>query len=142
MLHFGAKIHCQTSHIFWEKLFSLTEGVIVTMSRVLLAKYKLKNGIRAFRRWMIPYAQSRIYRSGLRPVLSYLFTDWKCNIDCHYCFQFNNKGESMSLETAISSIDWLKTVGCQAIAIMGGEPLVRKDFILNLLRFLNQQLML
>lgn len=41
----------------------------------------------------------------------------------------------MSLETAISSIDWLKTIGCQAIAIMGGEPLVRKDFILKVVQY-------
>ena len=77
----------------------------LSMNRMRLGKYKLKNGIRAFRRWIVPYAKSRIYSSRLRPVLSYLYTDWKCNIDCHYCFQFNNKEKGMSLETAISSID-------------------------------------
>ena len=105
------------------------------MSRIKLAKYKLKNGVRAFRRWVIPYVYSRIYSSRLRPVLSYLFTDWKCNIDCHYCFQFNNKEKGMSYETAVSSIDWLKSVGCRVIAIMGGEPTIRKDFILKVIQY-------
>ena len=41
----------------------------------------------------------------------------------------------MSLETAISSIDWLKTIGCRVLAIMGGEPLLRKDFILKVVQY-------
>ena len=109
------------------------------MTKAQLVKYKIKNGERAFRIWIIPYVQSLIYNSRLRPVLSYLFTDWKCNINCHYCFQFNNNGESMSIETATSSIDWLKTIGCRCIAIMGGEPLVRKDFILEVVRYGSKQ---
>jgi len=105
------------------------------MIRRQSARYKFKNGIRAFRRWFIPYANSRIYSSRLRPVLSYLFTDWRCNIDCHYCFQSDNKGDGMSLETAKDSIDWLKTIGCRVLAIMGGEPTIRKDFILKVIQY-------
>jgi MoaA/NifB/PqqE/SkfB family radical SAM enzyme len=45
----------------------------------------------------------------------------------------------MSLETAVSSIEWLKTLGCRCIAIMGGEPLVRKDFILKVIRYGTQR---
>jgi MoaA/NifB/PqqE/SkfB family radical SAM enzyme len=41
----------------------------------------------------------------------------------------------MDLETAKSSIDWLRTVGCRVVAIMGGEPLLRKDFVLEVLRY-------
>jgi len=98
-------------------------------------KYKSSNGIRAFRCWFIPYAFSRIRAAEFRPVLCYLYTDWKCNIDCHYCFQYNNTEPGMTLETAKSSMDWLKSIGCRVIAIMGGEPLVRKDFILDVIRY-------
>jgi len=97
--------------------------------------YRSANGIRALRCWFIPFVNSRVHHDEFRPVLCYLFTDWKCNIDCHYCFQFNNNEPGMSLETAKSSIDWLKSVGCRVIAIMGGEPLVRKDFILEVVRY-------
>jgi MoaA/NifB/PqqE/SkfB family radical SAM enzyme len=41
----------------------------------------------------------------------------------------------MSFETAKSSLDWLKTIGCRVIALMGGEPLLRKDFILDVIHY-------
>ncbi len=97
--------------------------------------YKAFNGVKAFRRWVIPYINSRIHSEEFRPVLCYLYTDWKCNIDCHYCFQYNNDLPGMDLETAKSAIDWLKSIGCRVIPIMGGEPLVRKDFILEVIRY-------
>lgn len=100
--------------------------------------YRSRNGIRAFQRWFIPFFQSRIHHDKFRPMLCYLFTDWKCNIDCHYCFQYNNHLPGMSLETAKSSIDWLKSVGCRVVALMGGEPLVRRDFILEVIRYGNE----
>ncbi len=105
------------------------------MGRIRLAKYRIKNGGRALNRWVVPYAKSRVYNNQLRPVLSYLFTEWKCNINCHYCFQYNNQGQNMSIETAISSIDWLKSIGCRVVAIMGGEPLLRKDFIVKVVQY-------
>src|SRR5271157_2455769 len=96
--------------------------------------YKSQNGLRAIRRWIIPYLKARIHPQAFRPLLCYLYTDWQCNIDCHYCFQYDNHQPGMSLETAKSAIDWLKSIGCRVLAIMGGEPLVRKDFILEVLR--------
>lgn len=41
----------------------------------------------------------------------------------------------MTPETARESIDWLKSLGCRVIAIMGGEPLIRKDLILDIVRY-------
>ena len=46
--------------------------------------YHANNGVRAFRRWLMPYIQSRIMADEFRPLLSYLFTEWKCNLNCHY----------------------------------------------------------
>ena len=97
--------------------------------------YKVVNGGRAFRRWVIPYLNSRMHKGQFRPVLCYLYTEWKCNIDCHYCFQFDNSRPGMTLDTARSAIDWLKSIGCRVIPIMGGEPLLRKDFILDVIRY-------
>jgi len=98
-------------------------------------RYKSVNGVRAFRRWVIPYINSRLHPSQFRPVLCYLYTDWRCNIDCHYCFQYDNSRPGMSLETAKSSLDWLKSVGCRVVPLMGGEPLIRKDFVLEVIRY-------
>lgn len=97
--------------------------------------YKALNGVKAIKRWVIPYLNSRIHSNEFRPVLCYLFTEWRCNIDCYYCFQYNNDLPGMDIETAKSSIDWLKSIGCRVIPIMGGEPLLRKDFILEVIRY-------
>ncbi len=105
------------------------------MAKASLVGYRFKNGARAFNRWVVPYAKSRLHNSEFRPVMSYLFTDWKCNVSCAYCFQYNNKGDDMSLDTAISSIDWLKSMGCRVVALMGGEPLLRRDFILKVIKY-------
>jgi MoaA/NifB/PqqE/SkfB family radical SAM enzyme len=102
---------------------------------MITSLYKLKNGIRAFRRWVMPVIYAKLYPNKFRPVLSYLFTEWKCNIDCHYCFQFNNNQPGMTLETAKKSIDWLKSNGCRVIALMGGEVLLRPDFILDVINY-------
>jgi MoaA/NifB/PqqE/SkfB family radical SAM enzyme len=100
--------------------------------------YKSQNGARAVRRWVVPYLNSRFHLNEFRPILSYLYTDWKCNIDCHYCFQYDNHQPGMSLETAKSAIDWLKSIGCRVLALMGGEPLIRKDFVLEVIHYANQ----
>jgi MoaA/NifB/PqqE/SkfB family radical SAM enzyme len=98
-------------------------------------RYKSFNGLRAVRRWAIPYVYSRIHANEFRPVLCYLYTEWRCNIDCHYCFQYDNDKPGMDLETAKSAIDWLKSLGCRVIPLMGGEPLMRKDFVLDVIRY-------
>jgi MoaA/NifB/PqqE/SkfB family radical SAM enzyme len=97
--------------------------------------YKVENGVRAFRRLVVPYINSRIHENEFRPVLCYLYTEWRCNIDCHYCFQYNNDLPGMDLETAKSSVDWLKSIGCRVLSLMGGEPLLRKDFVLEIIRY-------
>lgn len=114
-------------------------GGMIQMSRIRYATNKLKNGIRATRRWVIPYIQSRMHPNSFHPLLSYLFTEWRCNIDCHYCFDFDNKMPGMTWETAKSSIDWLYTTGDRVLAIMGGEPLLRKNFILNVIDYASQK---
>jgi MoaA/NifB/PqqE/SkfB family radical SAM enzyme len=91
--------------------------------------YHANNGVRAFRRWLMPYIQSRIMADEFRPLLSYLFTEWKCNLDCHYCWAFENSVKGMTEEVAKRSIDFLHSVGCRVTAIMGGEPLLRPKFI-------------
>ena len=101
--------------------------------------YKAYNGLRALHRWGIPYFNSLVHSEEFRPVLCYLFIDWRCNIDCHYCFQFDNHAvtsvSAMDIETAKSAIDWLKSLGCRVIPLMGGEPLMRKDFVVDVVRY-------
>jgi MoaA/NifB/PqqE/SkfB family radical SAM enzyme len=41
----------------------------------------------------------------------------------------------MTLEVGKACVDWLESVGCRVLAYMGGEPLIRRDFILELTRY-------
>ena len=62
------------------------------------------------------------------PIIAYLFTEWKCNLDCHYCWAFDNTVKGMSEDVAKRSIDWLHSTTCRVLALMGGEPLLRPNF--------------
>ncbi len=62
------------------------------------------------------------------PIIAYLFNEWKCNLDCHYCWAFDNSVRGMTEDVAKRSVDWLHDTGCRVLALMGGEPLLRPDF--------------
>ncbi|HLV00967.1 MAG TPA: radical SAM protein [Acidobacteriota bacterium] len=97
--------------------------------RMTESEYRKVNGWRAWKAWGIPYFQSRWHSKALRPIVAYLFTEYKCNLDCHYCWAYNNAIKGMTEDTARRSIDWLESIGCRVLAIMGGEPLVRWPFV-------------
>jgi MoaA/NifB/PqqE/SkfB family radical SAM enzyme len=84
---------------------------------------------RAMRGWLFPYVRSRVLPGDFHPIIAYLFTEWKCNLDCHYCWAFDNRVKGMTEDVARRSIDWLHDNGCRVLALMGGEPLLRPDFV-------------
>ena len=92
-------------------------------------EYQRKNAKRTWTGWGSPFFKSRWHSKDLRPIIPYLFTEWKCNLDCHYCWSFNNTVKGMTEDTAKRSIDWLHSIGSRVLALMGGEPLLRPDFI-------------
>lgn len=83
---------------------------------------------RKARGWLVPYIRSRVMPGEFHPITAYLFVEYKCNIDCWYCWSFNNKVKGMTEDVARRSIDWLHDHGCRVLALMGGEPLLRPDF--------------
>ena len=84
---------------------------------------------RAMRGWLFPYVRSRVLPGDFHPIIAYLFTEWKCNLDCWYCWAFDNKVKGMTEDTARRAIDWLHDSGCRVLALMGGEPLLRPQFV-------------
>jgi MoaA/NifB/PqqE/SkfB family radical SAM enzyme len=78
---------------------------------------------------MFPYLKSRLLPGEFHPIICYLFTEYKCNLDCHYCWAFDNRVKGMTEEVAKRSIDWLHSTTCRVLALMGGEPLLRPDFV-------------
>jgi hypothetical protein len=61
------------------------------------------------RGWMFPYFKSRVLPGDFQPIIAYLFTEWKCNLDCHYCWSYDNRIKGMTEDTARRAIDWLAT---------------------------------
>ncbi|MGD0180373.1 MAG: radical SAM protein, partial [Terriglobales bacterium] len=84
---------------------------------------------RAMRGWLYPYIKSRVLPGPFHPIIAYLFTEWKCNLDCHYCWAFDNSVKGMTEEVAKRSIDWLHSTTCRVLAFMGGEPLLRPQLV-------------
>jgi radical SAM protein with 4Fe4S-binding SPASM domain len=80
---------------------------------------------RKMRGWLFPYIRSRVLPGDFHPITAYLFLEYKCNLDCWYCWAFNNQVRGMTEDTARRSIDWLYDHGCRVLALMGGEPLLR-----------------
>lgn len=95
------------------------------------AKRSWKTGhiYRTARGWLFPYVRSRVMPGEFHPLIAYLFTEWKCNLDCHYCWAFDNRVKGMTEEVARRSMDWLHGTGCRVLALMGGEPLLRPQFV-------------
>jgi MoaA/NifB/PqqE/SkfB family radical SAM enzyme len=85
--------------------------------------------LRCMRGWMFPYFKSRFRRGDFQPIIAYLFTEWKCNLDCHYCWSYDNRVKGMTEDTARRAIDWLYETPCRVLAPTGGEPLLRPDFV-------------
>lgn len=46
---------------------------------------------RTMQGWLFPYIHSRVTAGDFHPLIAYLFTEFKCNLDCHYCWAFDNK---------------------------------------------------
>jgi MoaA/NifB/PqqE/SkfB family radical SAM enzyme len=92
-------------------------------------EYQVFNRRRAVHCWLGPYVRSRLKPHAFRPLLAYLFTEEKCNLDCHYCWAHHNRVPGIREEVALRAIDWLDEIGCRALAIMGGEPLLRPGML-------------
>jgi len=84
---------------------------------------------RAMRGWLVPYLRSRVLPGEFHPITTYLFLEYKCNLDCWYCPSFDNRVKGMTEDVARRSIDWIYDHGGRVLALMGGEPLLRPKFV-------------
>jgi MoaA/NifB/PqqE/SkfB family radical SAM enzyme len=112
-------------HDLDEQDIAAHEAVVQTGKRHWPASKILKT----MKGWMFPYFKSRVLPGEFQPIIAYLFTEWKCNLDCHYCWSYDNRVKGMTEDTARRAIDWLESTPCRVLAPTGGEPLLRPDFV-------------
>lgn len=98
-----------------------------------------KHFFRAYRSFLQPVIKARLQPNRFRPVIAFLFTDLNCNLDCYYCYSRGKKIPGMTLVVAKNSVDLLRAKGCRVLAYMGGEPLLRKNFIIDLTRYARER---
>jgi pyruvate-formate lyase-activating enzyme len=91
-------------------------------------RWTLPRAYQSMKGWLFPYIRSRLLPGEFHPITAYLFVEYKCNLDCWYCWAFNNRVKGMTEDTTRQAIDWLFDHRCRVLALMGGEPLLRPDF--------------
>jgi MoaA/NifB/PqqE/SkfB family radical SAM enzyme len=91
-------------------------------------RWTVPQAYQSMKGWLFPYIRSRLLPGEFHPITAYLFVEYKCNLDCWYCWAFNNRVKGMTEDTARQAIDWLHGHGCRVLALMGGEPLLRPNF--------------
>jgi len=105
-------------------------------------KDRAYHNFKAWRTWKslgAPYFKHRLMPGDLQPLIAYLFSEWKCNLDCHYCWSYDNSVKGMTEPVARRSIDWLHALGNRFLALMGGEPLLRPKFIHKIVYYAAQK---
>src|SRR5262249_41488191 len=57
------------------------------------------HNFKAWRSWKglgAPYFKSKLLSDDLCPLIAYLFSEYKCNLDCHHCWSYDNKVKGMT----------------------------------------------
>src|SRR6266699_3584893 len=92
-------------------------------------KWGPKDVYRYSRGWLVPYMRSRILPGEFHPITAYLFVEYKCNLDCWYCWAYDNKVKGMLDDVARRAIDSLHGIGCRVRDRKGGHRLLRSDVV-------------
>ncbi len=69
-----------------------------------------------------------------KPIAAQIYVTDQCNLDCHYCTEYDNSVPHPSLEDLKKWISKIRELGCIRIGLQGGEPLMHPD-IVDIVRF-------
>ena len=83
---------------------------------------------RKMRGWLFPYIRSRALPGDFHPITSYLFVEYKCNLDCWYCWALQQQSQRHDRRCGAAFHRLAHDHGCRVLALMGGEPLLRPQF--------------
>ena len=63
------------------------------------------------------------------PIACHLYVTDQCNLDCHYCTEYDNSVPHPSLSDLKKWIRKIKALGCIRVGLQGGEPLLHPDIV-------------
>lgn len=69
-----------------------------------------------------------------RPLQCSLYVTDQCNLDCHYCTEFDNSVPHPGIDDLKRWVLKIRDLGTERIALVGGEPLMHPD-IVTLVRY-------
>jgi MoaA/NifB/PqqE/SkfB family radical SAM enzyme len=72
----------------------------------------------------------RISQKGAFPYSVMFEITERCNLGCKFCYlgRMKNTESDMPIKKVFNLIDQLEEAGCMEVILLGGEPLIRKDF--------------
>ncbi|PYJ22203.1 MAG: hypothetical protein DME92_04265, partial [Verrucomicrobia bacterium] len=69
-----------------------------------------------------------------KPWAAHLYVTEQCNLDCHYCNEFNNSIPHPALADLKKWMDHIRNLGVMRLGLQGGEPLKHPD-IMDVVRY-------
>jgi MoaA/NifB/PqqE/SkfB family radical SAM enzyme len=69
-----------------------------------------------------------------RPLQCSLYVTDQCNLDCHYCTEYDNSVPHPAIGDLKRWVEKIRDLGTERIALVGGEPLMHPD-IVELVRY-------
>ena len=64
-----------------------------------------------------------------KPWAAHLYVTDQCNLDCHYCNEYDNSVPHPSLPDLTRWMDKIRELGVLRIGLQGGEPLLHPDIV-------------
>src|SRR5512132_1168334 len=64
-----------------------------------------------------------------KPWSAHLYVTEQCNLDCHYCNEFNNSIPHPTLADLKKWMDHIRKLGVMRLGLQGGEPLKHPDIV-------------
>src|SRR5437588_1259398 len=64
-----------------------------------------------------------------KPWAAHLYVTEQCNLDCHYCNEFNNSIPHPVLADLKKWMDHIRQLGVMRLGLQGGEPLKHPDIV-------------
>src|SRR5437016_13383837 len=64
-----------------------------------------------------------------KPWSAHLYVTEQCNLDCHYCNEFNNSIPHPSVANLKKWMDHIRKLGVARLGLQGGEPLKHQEIV-------------